>query len=144
MKSTRILLAPAYLLHHCAWRDSSRILDFFTRDHGRISLFARGVRRPGSSLGSVLLPFQRLLISWSGRGEAGSFIGAELEGAAQMGLPASRVMSGFYLNELILRLLTRHDSHPRMFDHYAAAIADLKTADLRTVNPGIVSSEARV
>lgn len=125
----RILLTPAYLLHHSPWRDSSRILEFFTRDHGRISLFARGVRRPGSPLGSVLLPFQRLLVSWVAHGEAGTLSGAELDrasGSEAKGLPPGRIMSGFYLNELILKLSVRHDSQPRVFDEYAAAIEGLR------------------
>jgi DNA repair protein RecO (recombination protein O) len=127
MKSTgRILLAPAYLLHQTPWRDSSRVLEFFTRDHGRLSVFARGVRRPGSQVGSVLQPFQPLLVSFSLRGEAGSFIAAELDGPPATPLAADRTMSAFYLNELLLRLLGRHDSHPRLYADYAGALAALR------------------
>ena len=68
----RITLAPAYILHHRPYRDTSRILDVITRDHGRLTLFARGVRGPKAKLASVLQPFQLLLLSWSGRGEAAS------------------------------------------------------------------------
>jgi DNA repair protein RecO (recombination protein O) len=121
----RITLTPAFLLHHMPWRDSSRILEFVTREHGRVSLFARGVRSQRSELKAVLQPFQRALISWSGRGEAGNLAAAELDGPPG-GLPPARLMSGFYLNELLLKLLARHDSHPLLFDRYQEALAELR------------------
>lgn len=126
MRATgRISLAPAYLLHHAPWRDSSRILEVFTREHGRVTLFGRGVRRPASELKAVLQPFQRLLVSWSGCGEAGTLTGAELDGEITR-LPPARLMSGFYLNELLLKLLARHDGHASLFDDYGAALAGLR------------------
>jgi DNA repair protein RecO (recombination protein O) len=125
MRSARIMLTPAYLLHHMPWRDSSRILEFFTREHGRVSLFARGVRSQRSELKAVLQPFQRALISWSGYGEAGNLSGAELDGAPG-GLPGARLMSGFYLNELLLKLIARHDGHPGLFDRYQDALDELR------------------
>jgi len=124
---TRIELQPAFLLHHRPYRDTSRILEFFTRDHGRVTVFARGARGSASRLAPVLQSFNRLMISWSGRGEAGQLTGAEFDGKVQA-LPPARLMSGFYLNELILSLLTRHDVHPELFDLYSAALADLKAS----------------
>ena len=62
----RIELTPGYLLHHRPWRDTSRILEVYTREHGRMTLFARGVRGPGAKLAAVLQPFQPLLLSFSG------------------------------------------------------------------------------
>ena len=73
----RIHLTPGYLLHHRPWRDTSRILEVLTREHGRLTLFARGVRGPSAKLASVLQPFQLLLLSWSGRGEAPQLTAAE-------------------------------------------------------------------
>jgi len=122
----RVVLAPAYLLHHAPWRDSSRRLELLCRDYGRITLFARGVRRPTSDLRAILQPFQRLLVSWTGRGEAGTLIGAEIDGALS-GLPPARLMSGFYLNELLLRLFEPQDAHPHVFDDYAAALQHLRS-----------------
>src|SRR5262245_16645862 len=122
----RISLAPAFLLHHQPWRDSSRILELFTRDHGRVTLFARGVRRPASGLKAVLQPFQRILVSWSGRGEAGTFTAAEIDGDLTP-LPAARLMSGFYLNELLIKLVARQDSHAQLFDDYAVALDGLRS-----------------
>jgi DNA repair protein RecO (recombination protein O) len=120
----RIWLTPAYLLHQHAYRDSSRIAEFYTRDHGRLSLFARGARSPKSSLRAGLRPFQRLLISWSGRSEAGQLTAAEIAGEFTQ-LPAPRLMSGFYLNELLLKLTERFDPHPQIFDQYADTVAAL-------------------
>lgn len=129
LPSRRVLLQPAYLLHQRAFRDSGRILELLVRDHGRLTLFARGVRRAGSPYVPVLQPFNRLLVSWSGRGEAGQFMHAEFDGVVAPLAPA-RLMSGFYLNELLLKLLARHDVNTNIFDLYEAALVGLKsTAD---------------
>ena len=123
----RVLLEPAYLLHHRPWSDTSRILELMTRSHGRVTLFARGARRPGSALRGVLQPFVPLLVSWSGRADGGTLTGAEIGGALRP-LPPAQLMSGFYLNELLLRLLPREDRHDRLFDAYADAIGRLAGA----------------
>lgn len=124
----RIQLQPAYVLHHRPYRDTSRIVELFTRDHGRFTVFARGVR--GSKLGwaAALQSFQPLLASWTGRGEAGQLTAAELVGEPQA-LPASRLMSGFYINELLLKLLHIHDPHADIFQIYDATIQALKSDD---------------
>lgn len=128
MKSTRrVWLAPAYVLHQYAYRDSSRIVEVFTGEFGRLSLFARGAAGPKSVLKGVLRPFQRLLLSWSGRHEAGNLAGAEIDGSVTSLAPA-RLMSGFYLNELILKLTERQDPHPGIFDAYQACIDALSGA----------------
>jgi DNA repair protein RecO (recombination protein O) len=120
----RVWLAPAYVLHQYAYRDTSRIVEVFTAEHGRLTLFARGANGAKSSLRGVLRPFQRLLVSWSGRGEAGQLVGAEIDGAC-VSLARERLMSGFYLNELLLKLTERFDPHPEVFDAYAACLAAL-------------------
>jgi len=121
----RIELTPGYLLHHRPWRDTSRILEVYTRDHGRMTLFARGVRGPAAKLAAVLQPFQPLLLSFSGRGEAPALTGAERahECAA---LPATCLLAAFYLNELLLKLTSRHDPLPQLFDHYHATLGLLR------------------
>jgi DNA repair protein RecO (recombination protein O) len=127
----RIDLQPAYVLHHRPYRDTSRILELFTRDHGRVSVFARGARggtKSGASLLPILQPFNRLLISWSGRGEAGQLTGAEFDGAMTP-LPSDRLVHGFYLNELLLKLFARHDSHPDVFSLYSQTMDQLKRED---------------
>jgi len=125
----RVQLQPAYVLHHRPYRDTSRILELFTRDYGRLTVFARGVRggrsRNVSSIASILQPFQRVLVSYSGRGEAGHLTGAEYDGEF-VEMPASRTLSGFYLNELLIRLFERHDAHSDVFRLYDATIQSLK------------------
>jgi DNA repair protein RecO (recombination protein O) len=131
-----VQLQPAYVLHHRPYRDTSRILELFTRDYGRVSVFARGARsarKSGTALTSILQPFNRLLISWSGKGEAGQLTAAEFDGAAST-LPPDRLVSGFYLNELLLKLFARHDSHPEVFSLYGATLDALKL-DAEGVRP---------
>jgi len=124
----RHLLAPGYVLHQHAYRDTSRIIEVFTREHGRLSLFARGARAPRSTLRAALRPFQPLLISWAGRSESGNLSAVELAGDFVQ-LPAARLMSGFYLNELLLRLTGRMDPHPGVYDAYADALHALAKQD---------------
>jgi DNA repair protein RecO (recombination protein O) len=122
-----VQLEPAYLLHHYAWRDSSRILELMTRSHGRVSVFARAARRGGSTLPAALQPFGELLVSWTARGEAGQLTGAERV-RAPAALAGDRLMSAFYANELLIRLLPRHDPHPALFDAYATLLDRLHDA----------------
>ena len=119
-----MLLAPAYVLHQYAYRDTSRIVEVFTCEHGRLTLFARGANSPKSALKGVLRPFQRLLVSWSGKSEACQLMGAECDGRMTH-LAPERLMSGFYLNELLLKLTERCDPHPEIFSSYASCIQAL-------------------
>jgi DNA repair protein RecO (recombination protein O) len=122
----RINLQPAYLLHRQAYRDSSQLLEIFTPEHGRLSLVARGVRRKarGGSTGAILQPFVPLLVSFSGRAEMKTLTSAEVAKGA-VTLRGERLFSGLYLNELLVRLLHRHDPHPRLFARYAQTLQDL-------------------
>jgi len=126
----RVDLAPAFVLHHRPWRDTSRILDVFSRDHGRVALFARGVRGPKARLAPVLQPFQPLLLSWSGSGDAGQLTRAEpaldAERDAVPPLPPALLMSGWYLNELLLKLTTRLDPQPALYAHYEHALGAMR------------------
>lgn len=121
----RVQLAPGYILHHRPYRDTSRIFEVVTRDHGRLSLFARGVRGPKAKLASILQPFQMLLLSWTGRGEAAQLTGAESAQAAPP-VPAACLMASFYLNELLMKLTTRHDPLPAVFDTYHETLESLR------------------
>jgi DNA repair protein RecO (recombination protein O) len=134
MRSRRILLAQGYILHTQPFRDTSRILEVLTREHGRVSVFARGVRGPKARLASLLQPFQALLISFTARGDAGQLITAESGAAGEThthagsltgGLPPAALLSGFYLNELLMKLTVRHDPNSALFDGYQAALLAL-------------------
>ncbi len=122
----RVLLAPGYILHHRPYRDTSRILEVLVRDHGRLTLFARGVRGPKPRFGGVLQPFDLLLLSFQVGREAGQLTGAESAESA-VPLPAGSLMAGFYLNELLLKLTTRHDPMAEVFDHYRRALSGLRS-----------------
>lgn len=121
----RVALQPAFLLHHRDYSDSSRIVELMTRDHGRVSLFARGARRARSPLRPLLQPFMPLLVSWSGGIDGGQLVAAELAGEA-LAMPAQRLMSAFYLNELLLRLTARGEAVTEVFDLYAVALEGLR------------------
>ena len=132
-RGRRVELEPAYLLHQRDWRDSSRIIEFYARDHGRIALFAKGVRRPGSGLGAVLRPFVPMLLTWQGSGDGGTLVAAEAPEVTSLVAPAC-LMSGFYLNELLLKLLGREDPHPDVFEFYGTSLRQLQSpADERRV-----------
>jgi DNA repair protein RecO (recombination protein O) len=120
----RVSLEPAFLLHHYPWRDSSRIYELLTRTHGRVSVFARASRQAAGAAGAAMQPFAETLVSWSGRGEAGHLTGAERVRPPAT-LAGDRLMSGFYANELLLKLLQRNDPHPAIFDAYAQLLERL-------------------
>jgi DNA repair protein RecO (recombination protein O) len=124
----RVNHVPAFVLHQQPWRETGRIFELLSRDHGRISAFAQGVRGPKARLAAQLQPFMPLLVSWAGRGEAPRLIGAERapEDLLVRGLPPHCLMSAWYLNELIVNLTVRHDPQPEIFDHYASALRHLR------------------
>lgn len=127
MSRARIQLEPAWVLKRTPYGDTSLLIEAFSRGHGRVGLLARGARQGKSRTRALLQAFQPLLLSWNESGGLGTLTGVEAEGA---GVPLSgeQVFSGWYLNELLLRLLTRHDAHPVLFDAYGAALAGLNTA----------------
>lgn len=115
---------PAWLLHHRPYQDASRILEVLTRDHGRLSLVARGSRSGKSRLKGILRPFLPLRVSWVSRGDLGTLTGAEL-GGAPVSLSGDALLSGYYANELLLYLLHRHDPQPDIFSVYGSTIESL-------------------
>jgi DNA repair protein RecO (recombination protein O) len=129
----------AFVLHHYDWSESSLILDLFTREQGRLAVVAKGAKRPYSQLRSVLLPFQRVQVSLGkppkadGSGEATGEVqtlrAAEWAGGGPM-LTGGAIFSGFYLNELLMKLLARGDPHPALFDCYAQTLPALAGDDL--------------
>jgi DNA repair protein RecO (recombination protein O) len=114
----------AFVLHTIAWRETSLIVEIFTRDHGRLGLIARGARRPRSALRGLLQPFQPLFLRWSGKSELRNLIGAEWMGG-MAALSGMSLMPGFYLNELMVRLIPREDAHPALFEDYLSTLAIL-------------------
>lgn len=122
-------LQPAFILHARAYRETSLLLDAFTRDHGRVGLIARGVRGArGQATRAALQPLQPLLLSWRGQGELWTLTSTEAAGAA-LALRGDALLSGFYLNELLLRLLPRHDPHAALFWRYAECVNALAAGE---------------
>lgn len=124
-----VALAPAFLLHHRPFRDSSRILDVFSGEYGRLSLVARGSRSGKSRLQGILRPFQPLKLSWTIRTDLGTLTAAETTGPAAV-FEGETLLSAFYLNELLLFCLHRHDPQPEIFALYAATLESLGTSTL--------------
>lgn len=122
--SERVDGDPAFVLHTRPWRETSLIVDILSRHHGRLGLVARGARRGGAAVKAKLIPFQPLSLSWFGRGQLHTLHAAEWQGGSLM-LRGHALMCGFYLNELLLRLLPEGDAHEALFDHYALALAEL-------------------
>ncbi len=134
-KRQRVDGAAAFLLHAHPYSETSLVLDLFARDHGRLAVLARGARRPRSALRAVLLAFQPLELDWFGGGEVKTLARAEWMGGLPL-LHGKSLLLGYYLNELLLKLLPREDPHPTLFDAYEAALTALargatETAELR-------------
>ena len=123
-------LLSAFVLHRYDWSESSLILDLFTREQGRVAVAAKGAKRPYSQLRAVLLPFQRIQVALGrvatdeSASEVQNLRGAEWAGGESM-LTGAALFSGFYLNELLMKLLARHDPHSALFDAYAQTLPAL-------------------
>ncbi|HET9736406.1 MAG TPA: DNA repair protein RecO [Burkholderiales bacterium] len=115
---------PAFVLHSYPYKETSLIVEVFARHRGRVGLLARGARRPRSAIRGTLLAFHPLRLSWSASAELGTLTAAEWSGG-QPALQGQGLMCGFYLNELLLKLLPREDAHERLFDAYAESLAHL-------------------
>jgi DNA repair protein RecO (recombination protein O) len=114
----------AYVLHSHPYRETSLLVDVFTRGRGRLTLVARGARRPRSVLRGQLMSFQPLALSWFGKGEVRTLSRAEWV-VGQPLLAGRALLCGFYLNELLQRLLPRDDAHEALFEAYTVALTGL-------------------
>ena len=128
MATKRIADEPAYVLHRYDWSETSLILEVFTRHHGRVALVAKGAKRPTSSFRPVLLPLQPLSLAFGGDGDIRTLKSAEWVGGHVMPT-GEALLSGYYLNELLMRLTARDDPHPHLFEVYAAAVRLLASGD---------------
>ena len=140
MATRRISHEPGFVLHRYDWSESSLILEVFTRDHGRIALVARGAKKPSSNFRPVLLPLQPLRVSYGGDGEIRTLKEAEWVGGQVMPT-GDALLSGYYLNELLIRLLARDDPHPALFDAYASAVQVLASEHGAALQPALRAFE---
>lgn len=126
--SPRVNEVAGFLLHSVPWRETSLLLEAWCRDQGRVALVAKGARRPTSALRPVLAHFQPLSLSWAGAGEVKTLVRIEWCAPLRVyGGPA--MMSAWYLNELLMRLLPREDPHPALYDAYDMALSQLAAGD---------------
>ncbi len=124
VSDARIEQQPAFVLHSYPWRETSLIVDVLTRDHGRVALVARGAKRPTSQFRGLLAVFSPISVSWSGRAEIKTLIRAEWVGGLTP-LRGDELLSAFYLNELLVRLLARGDPHEELFFTYARVLREI-------------------
>lgn len=120
----RVQLNPCYILHQRPYRETSIILDIFSRDHGKLVLVARGAKRGKKNNRALMQCNQKLKLGWSTRGEMGNLTAIEAEGM-NLNLVGSELIAAFYMNELLMRLLHRHEPHPELFDAYHRALVEL-------------------
>lgn len=133
-----------YVLHSYPYRETSLIVQVWTEKSGRFAAVAKGARRPKSATRGVLVPFQALAFTWFGRGEVKTLKTAEPAGAA-LPLAGASLLSAFYLNELLLKLIHRDDPHERLWGIYDEAISALRDRSRRAAGvPGLVASEPGV
>ncbi len=136
---------PTYVLHSSPFRETSLIVEVFSRDFGRMALLARGARRPRSAIRGLLMGFQPLELSWAGKGEVLTLMKAEWQGGQPL-LAGDALFCGYYLNELLMHLLPREDAHEQLFARYADMLARLgadpggkvREADLRTFEKALL------
>jgi DNA repair protein RecO (recombination protein O) len=121
----RVACTAGFVLHQRPYRDTSLIVELFTHEFGRLSAFARAARGPRTRF-ALLQPFRPLLLSWSGRGEAPTLTAAETDGPPPAPLAPQYLLSGFYLNELLLKLTAPHDPQRELYLHYAATLAQFR------------------
>lgn len=116
---------PCFILHQRAWGETSLILDVFSLDYGRVSLVARGAKRGKTGQAGLLQPGRKLNLGWAIRTEMGTLVSVEAAGPAGL-LSGPRLFSCFYLNELLIRMLHRHEAHPELFADYEMALMHLQ------------------
>jgi DNA repair protein RecO (recombination protein O) len=134
MSDARINNEPGFILHTYPFKETSVVAEVFTRGHGRVALIARGARRPASALRGLMQPFTPLLLSWFGKSDLKTLHAAEWQGG--LIAPQGRaLMCGFYLNELLLRLLARGDAHELLYARYVDTLDLLagETTDLERI-----------
>lgn len=138
---------PAYVLHTYPFRETSLIVEVFSRDFGRMALLARGARRPRAAIRGLLMAFQPLEIGWAGKGEVLTLMKAEWQGGQPL-LAGEALFCGYYLNELLMHLLPREDAHEQLFDRYAEMLLRLaadpggkvREADLRSFEKALLQA----
>ncbi len=122
----RFSIHDAYILHSRSYKESSLLIDLFTRDYGRVSVVAKGAKKKKRSSSGVLQPFTPILVSWIGKTELHTLTNVELNGVFKY-LYGTNLLCGYYINELILRFLHKEDPHETLYNAYSEVISNLKS-----------------
>ena len=120
----KIDLTPCYILHHRDFSESSLILDIFSRDYGRVNLIVKGAKRNKKYYGINFDLYQKYNISWVSKSELGTLIEIEIE-VSKTSFNPKKAIIGFYINEIILKLLHKHEPHSELFDIYELTLNKL-------------------
>jgi len=126
MTANVVHLQPAYILSQRQYKETSLILDVLTRDYGRVSLLAKGVRKAKSKTAGLLQPFIPLTLSYVGKTELKTLTDVELMQVFNP-LPGMALYCGFYINELVECFLHQYDPHPEVFTYYSECLSKLMT-----------------
>ncbi|MEJ2454475.1 MAG: DNA repair protein RecO [Candidatus Thiodiazotropha sp.] len=121
-------LSSACVIHRRDYRNTSLLLELFTPEEGRVPAIAKGVKSGRASRAALLQPFMPLQVILQGRGEIKQLFQVEADGRPYP-LTGERLYCGFYLNELLMRLLERHDPYPRLYLHYLDTLERLAVGD---------------
>jgi len=122
---SRYKLHDAYILHSRQYKESSLIVDLFTREYGRVSVIAKGAKKGKQSKLALLQPFTPVVVSWVGKGELYTLTNVEMNGIFKY-LYGKNLLCGYYVNELILRFLHKQDPYEILYDCYSDVILSLK------------------
>lgn len=132
----------AYILINRPYSETSWVVEAFTREFGRIGLMAKGARQQKSKLKGALMPFQPVILSWTGKGEVPTLTAAEVDlseyNIMEHELTGDALVCGFYCNELVVNMLHRHDPHAKLFDVYHATLIALAQAEKPHYLPSIL------
>lgn len=124
----RVTKEPGFVIHTRPYSETSLFVELFSRQYGRLTTIAKGARRQKSKFRGALLPFRPLATGWTGKGEMPVLTLAEPAGLWTE-MRGQSILCGFYVNELVIKLLHRYDAHPELFDYYADTMARLRRGD---------------
>lgn len=128
---------PVFVLHTYPFKETSLVVELFSRDFGRVAAVAKGARRPRSAMRGMLQSFQPLIAAWSGKNELRNLHSLEWDEGLLL-LQGQALMCGFYMSELLLRLLPREDAHEALFDYYAQTLRALSGSQAGSQNTAII------
>jgi len=124
----RVNKEPGFVVHTRPWSETSLYVELFSRQYGRLTTIAKGARRQKSKFRGALLPFRLLAVGWTGKGEIPILTQAE-PAELWTEMRGQSTLCGFYVNELVMKLLHRYDAHPELFDYYAATMTRLRRGE---------------